>query len=101
MTNPLMSLLQSRKDTAPKATQSADPVIRLLQILEQSEKSSGELRDAPTLSHRPTFRNNFLHPALERDLIELALPDKPTSSKQKYRLTVKGRAYLQQEGNNE
>ncbi|GAB4346221.1 MAG: helix-turn-helix domain-containing protein [Desulfobulbaceae bacterium] len=75
-------------------TQPADPVVRLLRELEQGEKSSGELRNALNLSHRPTFRSNYLHPALENGLIELTMPEKPTSSKQKYRLTDKGKQVL-------
>ena len=42
------------------------------------------------LSHRPTFRENYLHPALQVGLIELIIPDVPTSRLQKYRLTDKG-----------
>jgi ATP-dependent DNA helicase RecG len=75
-------------------TQSTDPVVRLLRQLEKGAKSSGELRKALNLSHRPSFRRNYLHPALDRYLIELTMPDKPTSSKQKYRLTDKGRKTL-------
>jgi hypothetical protein len=36
------------------------------------------------LSHRPTFRDNYLLPALKDGLIEMTIPDKPNSSKQKY-----------------
>ena len=75
-------------------TQFADPVVRLLIQLGETEKSSGELREALELSHRPTFRENYLHPALEQELIEMTIPEKPTSSKQKYRLTAKGRKML-------
>ncbi len=31
----------------------------------------------PGLSHRPTFRKNYLQPALDGHLIERTLPDKP------------------------
>jgi hypothetical protein len=35
--------------------------------------------------HRPTFRKNHLIPAIKQGLIEMTIPDKPSSSKQKYR----------------
>ena len=37
------------------------------------------------------FRLEYLQPALKNDLIEMTIPDKPTSNKQKYRLTKLGR----------
>ncbi len=80
-------------------TQSADPVGRLLKQLEDGEKSSGELRKALGLKHRPTFRENYLHPALEQEFIELTIPEKPSSRLQKYRITEKGRKYLENRGN--
>jgi len=47
-----------------------------------------------SLSHRPTFRSNYLHPALKAGFAEMTIPDKPRSSKQKYRLTEKGKQML-------
>ena len=37
------------------------------------------------LSHKPTFRKNYLLPALNLQLIEMTIPDKPNSRNQKYR----------------
>jgi ATP-dependent DNA helicase RecG len=71
-----------------------DPVGRLLVLLTDGELSPKELRLRLGLAHRPTFRDNYLHPALDANLIEMTIPDKPTSRNQKYRLTEKGRAVL-------
>ncbi len=43
------------------------------------------------LSHRPTLLYSYLQPAIEAGLLEMTIPDKPRSSKQKYKLTAKGR----------
>ena len=62
-----------------KAPEKAYSVTELLQLLE--------------LKHRPTFRKNYLNPALEAQLIEMTEPNSPKSPKQKYRLSVKGLSY--------
>jgi hypothetical protein len=68
-----------------------------LLLLQDGEKSSGELRSILNIKHRPTFRDNYLHPALDSELIEMTIPEKPSSRLQKYRLTPKGRAFLTKE----
>jgi predicted transcriptional regulator len=40
------------------------------------------------------FRLVYLRPALDAELIEMTISEKPHSSKQKYRLTNKGRQVL-------
>lgn len=82
-------------------TQSDDPVHRLLAVLQKGELSSSQLRDALGIKHRPTFRQNYLHRALEAGFIEYTIPDKPNSRLQKYRLTPAGERVLseQQTGN--
>jgi len=45
-------------------------------------------------SDRTKFRHQVLNPLLEEGLIEMTIPDKPRSSKQRYRLTEKGRKFL-------
>ena len=39
---------------------------------------------------RTRFRNQVLKPLLDAGWLEMTVPDKPTNSKQKYRLTSKG-----------
>jgi ATP-dependent DNA helicase RecG len=53
------------------------------------QQSSG-LRD------RERFMASVLKPLLDGGLLEMTIPDKPRSSKQKYRLTEKGRRLLTQ-----
>ncbi len=48
-------------------------------------------------SDRTKFRNMFLTPLLEQRLVEMTIPDKPRSSKQRYRLTALGRQVLEQQ----
>ena len=76
-------------------TQSPDPVARLLVALQQGEASSGSLRRELGIKHRPTFRENYLHPTLQAGFIERTIPDKPSSRLQRYRLTRAGIEHLQ------
>ncbi len=64
------------------------PVERLLSVLGSDTLSSAELMQRLGLSHKPTFRKNYLNPAIEQDLIERTIPDKPNSRNQKYRKHV-------------
>jgi len=50
------------------------------------------IQEALGLRHEEYFRQAYLTPALEAGLVEMTIPDKPKSSRQKYQLTAKGRA---------
>ena len=76
------------------APQMADPVIRLLSALDAGELSPQALRRAVAITHRQTFRMNYLQPALRMGLVERTVPDTPTSRLQRYRITAKGRKRL-------
>ena len=67
------------------ADQDKTPTERLLYVLSDKTLSATELMDRLGLSHKPTFRKNYLNPALEQNLIERTIPDKPHSRNQKYR----------------
>jgi predicted transcriptional regulator len=43
-----------------------------------------------TESNRTRFRENYLNPLKECSLVAFTIPEKPTSSKQEYKLTKKG-----------
>lgn len=43
---------------------------------------------------RTKFRHQVIKPLIDQGWLEMTLPDKPTSSQQKYRLTAQGAAWL-------
>jgi len=46
-------------------------------------------------TNRTRFRKTVLRPLLDADVLTMTIPDKPRSSKQKYRLTEKGKQWLE------
>lgn len=70
---------------------STDQVRDLIKVLGDRELSVTELMDLMGLSHRPTFRTNYLHPALNEGYIVPRYPVQPNHPKEKYRLTNKGK----------
>lgn len=65
------------------------PIERVVWVL-QAEMKRDEIQEALELKHRDNFRENYLNPAIAEGWVEMTIPDKPTSSKQTYRLTRKG-----------
>jgi hypothetical protein len=59
------------------------------------------LQAALGLSARKNFRILYINPALQEGLIERTIPEKPTSSLQKYRLTDRGRKLAADAGKKE
>ncbi len=64
-------------------------VERLVLELE-GQMSRVRLQQALGLRHQDHFRDSYLIPALRAGLVELTIPEKPTSSKQQYQLTTRG-----------
>ena len=63
------------------------------------EMKRTEIQDALGLKHEEHFRDAYLLPALSAYVIEMTQPDKPRSSKQRYRLTERGTALLARQQN--
>ncbi|HBN28556.1 MAG TPA: cell filamentation protein Fic [Clostridiaceae bacterium] len=70
-------------ESTPQSDMTAQ-VVKLLEALSDETLSASEIMKRLGLSHRPTFRKNYLNPALEQGLIEMTIPDKPNSRNQKY-----------------
>ena len=74
--------------------QVSEQVVQVV-LASQGEQSRAALMEAVGLSHRDHFRESYLVPALAAGYLEMTIPDKPTSSLQKYRFTPAGHAFLQ------
>jgi len=75
--------------------QVTDQVKSLLHILSAVEMTRSEAMKKLSLAHQPSFRSNYVQPALKMGLIEMTQPDAPRSPNQRYRLTMKGRSVLE------
>jgi transcriptional regulator with GAF, ATPase, and Fis domain len=80
-------------DDTPHDTPDDDPVFRLIRKLKGGMNRKA-LQAALGLKDTEHFRKSYIQPALEAGLIEMTIPDKPRSKKQKYRLTEKGQKKL-------
>ena len=81
--------------STPEVTTEVTPevtteVLRLLQVM-SGPMNRQSLQEALQLKAEKNFRLLYLRPAIEAELVEMTFPHKPRSSKQKYRLTKKGR----------
>lgn len=74
-----------------ESDQVSDQVKRLLTLLSgQSPLTAKEIMQSLGLKHKPTFRKNYITPALQQNWIAMTQPDSPQSPTQKYRLTEQG-----------
>ena len=73
---------------------STPQVLAVLKAAENGALSRGELQTAAGIRDREHFRLQYLEPLLSSGLLERTIPDKPHSSRQKYRLTAEGQAFL-------
>ena len=87
----LRMILDAVTTLTPQVSPQVTPQVGALLEVIRGEMGRETLQVALELSDRKSFRERYLTPALSDGLIEMTIPDKPRSSKQKYRLTDKGR----------
>jgi len=81
-------ILDSIKSSDPVTDPDTDPVQKLLFVMGDDYLSSAQMMAKVGLSHKPTFRKNYLLPALTQGFIKMSHPDKPSSPKQKYKILI-------------
>jgi ATP-dependent DNA helicase RecG len=81
--------------TPPVAPPVAPPVFTLLELLgREGPMGAAAIRAQLGLRDRTHVRETYVNPALTAGLIEMTIPERPTSRLQKYRLTQTGKAVL-------
>jgi len=83
--------LQNINEVSHIVPQVTPQVIRVYRAVGDDELTKQEIMKILRLEDREHFRLNYLQPALLSGLIEMTIPDKPTSSKQKYRKSKLGK----------
>ena len=73
-----------------QATEQATEQVEQLLIYCVEPKSREEMQAFLNLKHREHFRAEILKPLLEKELLKLTIPHKPTSPKQKYYAAPRG-----------
>ena len=66
------------------------PMDRIISVM-TGELTRKDIRERLGLKNDEHFRKTYLVPAIEAGLIEMTIPEKPKSTKQRYRLIDKGR----------
>ena len=79
------TLLELIDTTITQSNYVSPYVNKLLQVMESNvPMTTSELMNKLKMKSRISFRENYLHPALENGLIKMTIPDKPTSKNQMY-----------------
>ena len=60
----------------------------------QEPRKSSEIMGLIGLKHWKIFQTNYLKPLLQQELLAMTIPEKPTSSKQRYITTEAGKEAL-------
>ena len=80
----------------PRKLDCESPAIRtLLPAVGENQRSVREMMSALNLRDRKNFLNNYLNPAITGGWVVPLYPESPRHPRQKYLLTVKGLAFLQ------
>ena len=73
-------------------------IIELIKVIGNEELSVSQLMERTGLKHRPNFIEYHLNPAIAEGYVRLLYPQSPRHPRQKYLLTFKGLALLNEKG---
>lgn len=81
---------QKYRSTSAEVTREYTVELKNLLKANNGEMSRKEIQKVLELKHEGNFRENYLEPALIKELIEMKFPNSPNHPKQKYLKTKKG-----------
>jgi predicted HTH transcriptional regulator len=90
------TVLWRKVKAADQVTEQVTGQVKRLILVLHKQMTRQELMNKLQMKHGQTFRENYIHPAIEGKLIEMTIPDKPNDPDQKYRLTEKGKGLQKQ-----
>ena len=95
----MLTIIRETLDVTPASDQVSNQVSDQVKSLlkgfgRDREITSHELLRRLGLRHKPTFRKNYLNPALAAGALEMTEPDSPRSPTQRYRLTEAGKLMI-------
>lgn len=100
-----LSTFEKSPQESPQVTPQVEQLLKVMRLVGEKvgEKESGNSFNSKTfkrehlqtllgLSDKKSFNLRYLKPALAQGLVEMTLPDKPTSKLQQYKLTALGKS---------
>ena len=73
---------------------STEQVRSIIMVIAEEQFTLKQIMDKIGMKHRPNFIDNYLTPAISDGYVRLLYPQSPRHPRQKYLLTVKGLALL-------
>lgn len=69
-----------------KNSKAQDKIIELILDFCKNEKNIFEIMDFLGYKNRTRFRRDYIKPLVEKGMLKMTIPDKPTSKNQKYKV---------------
>jgi len=89
---------EATPQVTPQATPQVDRKKRILEFCKIPRKRE-EIKRHVGIKDLKYFRENILTPLIKADLLQMTIPDKPNSPKQKYVITEKGKKFFEEKSN--
>ena len=87
-------VVEDDSESATEAPVPGNAAMRLLSVM-SGEMTRKEIRDALSLKSGSHVKKQYLDPCQEKGWIEMTMPEKPRSPKQRFRITPVGRACVE------